>query len=248
MGPTPGSPPRRPDDRGLVGGPITTVAPTTTATALSSISTGLTPGEHGLIGYRMMLAGEVVNVLQWAAAGESRRRSQPPRDVQRYPAFLGEPVPVVSPHELVQLGLQRGASARVAARSATGRPRRWRSRCRRELEAGERFVYAYYGGVDKIAHERGFGEFYEAELEGRRPTRRRSARCACRAGAVLLVTADHGQVEVGRQHHHAVRARCSTGVDPIRRGTVSLAACPIAVRPGAVGGSERRVRRHGLGQ
>ncbi|HTO01442.1 MAG TPA: alkaline phosphatase family protein, partial [Microthrixaceae bacterium] len=30
--------------------PITTVAPTTTATALTSISTGKTPGEHGVIG------------------------------------------------------------------------------------------------------------------------------------------------------------------------------------------------------
>jgi hypothetical protein len=35
----------------------------------------------------------------------------------------------------------------------------------RQLAAGERFVYAYYGGVDKTAHERGFGEFYDAELE-----------------------------------------------------------------------------------
>ena len=60
----------------------------------------------------------------------------------------------------------------------------------------ERFVYAYYGGIDKIAHERGFGDFYDAEL-----------RAADRLvgdllevlppGAVLLVTADHGQVEVG---------------------------------------------------
>ena len=34
----------------LVGGPISTVAPTTTATALCSIATGLTPAEHGLLG------------------------------------------------------------------------------------------------------------------------------------------------------------------------------------------------------
>ena len=32
------------------------------------------------------------------------------------------------------------------------------------LRAGEPLVYAYYDGVDKIAHERGFGPFYEAEL------------------------------------------------------------------------------------
>ena len=84
----------------LTGGRITTVAPTTTATALSSISTGLTPGEHGLIGYRMVLGGEVMNVLRWAAGGENRRRSNVPGDVQRFPAFLGASVPVVSPAEL----------------------------------------------------------------------------------------------------------------------------------------------------
>ena len=57
------------------GRPITTVAPTTTATALSSIATGLTPGEHGLIGYRMVLGGEVLNVLRWAVDGDDRRRA-----------------------------------------------------------------------------------------------------------------------------------------------------------------------------
>ena len=65
----------------LTGGAITTVVPTTTATALSSIATGLTPAEHGLIGYRVVLGGEVINVLRWAANGDDRRRSpgQPPR-------------------------------------------------------------------------------------------------------------------------------------------------------------------------
>ena len=69
--------------------PVTTVAPTTTATALSSIATGLTPAEHGLVGYRMCVQGEVLNVLRWAAAGGDRRRSLPPREVQPFAAFLG---------------------------------------------------------------------------------------------------------------------------------------------------------------
>lgn len=180
---------------GLAGGPITTVAPTTTATALSSITTGLTPGEHGLIGYRIVLAGEVVNLLQWAADGQSRRRSLPPRDVQRYPAFLGRQVPVVSPHELCNSAFTEGhlgGSRPVGYRATSSLA----IEVRRELEAGERFVYAYYGGVDKIAHERGFGDFYDAEL-------RDADRLVgdllevLPEGAVLLVTADHGQVEVG---------------------------------------------------
>jgi hypothetical protein len=180
---------------GFTGGPITTVAPTTTATALSSIATGLTPGEHGLVGYRMVMHGEVLNVLRWIGANGDRRRAIPPRDSQPFAPFLGKEVPVISPAELE-------SSAFTEAHLRGSRPVGYRApsaiavEVRRQLAAGERFVYAYYGSVDKTAHERGFGEFYDAEL-----------RAADRivgdvldvlpAGAVLLVTADHGQVEVG---------------------------------------------------
>lgn len=179
----------------LVGGAITTVAPTTTATALSSISTGLTPGEHGLIGYRMLLGGEVLNVLQWAAGGQDRRRSLPPADVQRYPAFLGQQVPVVSPNELGRTAFTDGhlrGARQVGYRAASSLP----VEVSNQLAAGERFVYAYYGGIDKIAHERGFGDFYDAEL---RFADRLVADLldALPPGAVLLITADHGQVQVG---------------------------------------------------
>lgn len=179
----------------MTGGPITTVAPTTTATALSSIATGLTPGEHGLVGYRMMLGGEVINVLRWSVDSEDRRRSSPPADVQPFPAFLGQSVPVVNPAELEN-------SAFSEAHLRGGRPAGWRAASSicvevgEQLRAGERFVYAYYGGIDKIAHERGFNEFYEAEL---RTADRLVADIVEQLppGAVLLVTADHGQVEVG---------------------------------------------------
>ena len=47
------------------GDAITTVAPSTTATALTSIATGLAPAQHGIVGYRMLVGGEVLNVLRW---------------------------------------------------------------------------------------------------------------------------------------------------------------------------------------
>jgi hypothetical protein len=67
---------------------------------------------------------------------------------------------------------------------------------RRLLREGERLVYAYYDAVDRIAHIYGLDEHYDAELvavdrivgdliDGLPP------------GAVLAVTADHGQIEVG---------------------------------------------------
>ena len=45
----------------MEGHAIRTVAPSTTATALTSIATGLTPAEHGVLGYRMYLHGDVLN-------------------------------------------------------------------------------------------------------------------------------------------------------------------------------------------
>ena len=184
----------------LQGRAITTVAPTTTATALTSIATGLTPGEHGLIGYRMLVKGEVINVLRWMGDAKDglsgdRRRSLPPRDVQPFQPFMGAEVPVISPSELE-------GSAFTEAHLRGSRPVGYRApsaiavEVHRQLVAGERFVYAYYGSIDKTAHERGFGEYYEAELH----TADRlvgDLLDALPSGAALLVTADHGQVEVG---------------------------------------------------
>jgi hypothetical protein len=179
----------------MEGGPITTVAPSTTATALCSIATGLTPGEHGLVGYRMMMGGEVLNVLRWSNSGADRRLAHPPRDVQPFTPFLGHEVPVVSPTELED-------SAFSEAHLRGSRPAGWRAvsaiavEIGRQLAAGERFVYAYYGGIDKTAHERGFGEYYDAELRFA-DLLVADVLAALPPGAVLLVTADHGQIEVG---------------------------------------------------
>ena len=44
----------------MVGGPITTVAPSTTATALTSLTTGEPPARHGVVGYRVRVGGNDV--------------------------------------------------------------------------------------------------------------------------------------------------------------------------------------------
>jgi len=179
----------------MQGGPITTVAPSTTATALTSISTGLTPGEHGLVGYRMDVGGEVMNVLRWHTAAGDVRRSVEPRRTQPFEPFLGHDVPVVSRADLE-------GTAFTEAHLRGTRPRGWRSPSSipvvvsQLLRAGERFVYAYYDGVDKIAHERGFGEFYDAEL-ALADRLVADVLSVLPNDAVLLVTADHGQVQVG---------------------------------------------------
>lgn len=179
----------------MAGAPITTVAPSTTATALTSISTGLTPGEHGLIGYRIVVGGEVLNVLRWNASNADRRAAHPPRDLQPFTPFMGHEVPVIS-----QTDLERSAFTEAHLRGS--RPAGYRvpstiaPEIAQQLAAGERFVYAYYGSIDKIAHERGFGPYYDAEL---RMADQLVATVldGLPAGTALLITADHGQVHVG---------------------------------------------------
>ena len=60
----------------MEGGPITTVAPTTTTTALTSLVTGAAPGEHGLIGYQIYIQGQVLNALRWTAGDRPSRCPQ----------------------------------------------------------------------------------------------------------------------------------------------------------------------------
>ncbi|MGB0111853.1 MAG: alkaline phosphatase family protein [Ilumatobacteraceae bacterium] len=184
----------------MAGGAIHTVAPTTTATALTSIATGLTPAEHGLIGYRIALGGDVVNVLRWSMGDQAVRRSHPPRDVQPFEPFLGQTVPVVTIAELQGSGFSEAhlrGSAQVGWRAASSIA----VEAKAQVEAGERFVYCYYGGIDKIAHERGFGPYYDAELRAA-DALVAEVLASLPTGTALLVTADHGQVEVGDRILH----------------------------------------------
>ncbi len=55
------------------GGPISTPFPSTTATSLASIGTGLPPGLHGLVGYAFRVPGHddrVMNALRWQLYGQ----------------------------------------------------------------------------------------------------------------------------------------------------------------------------------
>jgi predicted AlkP superfamily pyrophosphatase or phosphodiesterase len=67
---------------------------------------------------------------------------------------------------------------------------------RQLLAAGEPFVYAYYDGIDKVAHEYGLGDHYDAELIAADRLVADLLHCLP-SGATLVVTSDHGQVQVG---------------------------------------------------
>jgi len=57
----------------------------TTATAMTSLTTGLSPGEHGVVGYRVHVHHEILNVLRWSTPDGDARRSIPPSEFQPLP-------------------------------------------------------------------------------------------------------------------------------------------------------------------
>lgn len=179
----------------LDGGPITTVVPSTTATAMTSLTTGLAPGEHGVVGYRVHVHHEILNVLRWTTPGGDARQSIPPQEFQPYPSFCGERPPVVTRAEFATSGF---TAAHLD--SVDFHPYRMMSTLAVEVGQlvgqGRTFVYAYYDGIDKVAHEYGLGDYYDAELSSVDFLVRHLIE-VLPPTAALVVTSDHGQVEVG---------------------------------------------------
>lgn len=179
----------------MTGGPITSVVPTTTATALTSIATGLTPAEHGVVGYRLHVRGEVLNVLRWTTPSGDARRRIDPEHFQPHTAFCGHRPPIVTKAEFASSGFS-GAHLSDVRFNGYRMTSTLITEVRRLLRAGESFIYAYYDGIDKVAHEYGLGEHYDAEVSSVDHLVA-DLRSVLPADAVLLVSADHGQVDVG---------------------------------------------------
>ena len=182
---------------GASGTVVTSVVPSTTACALTSLATGQPPAEHGVVGYRVAMGGEVMNVLSWSRRGRDLRVDVPAATFQRCGTFPGipEPVPAVTRYDY-------GPTGFTAAHLGAVSMHRWYTPAglvtavRALAGGGAPFVYAYYEGIDRVAHARGLGDYYDDEI-----------RAADRlvgdvlevlpSGAALVVTADHGQVDVG---------------------------------------------------
>lgn len=196
------------DLRALAGGPITTCAPATTSAALTSITTGLPPGQHGIVGYRTLTAWGVLDVLGWSLPDGSQPAAG---DIQPHVPFGGRRPAVVTRTDFRNSGFTN-AHLRGSRFFGYETPAVMVEQCRQLVLGGETFVYAYYDGLDKVAHAHGIdSDFCHAEAKA----------VSHLVGALLevlptsctlLVTADHGHVQLdvdGKRELNEVAGLCA---------------------------------------
>jgi hypothetical protein len=185
---------------------LTTGFPTTTVTSLSSLGTGLPPGEHGLTGYTSWVeeVDETVGWLAWrpGAGGGDLRERLVPEQVQPRPTVLeraaaaGVEVSVAVPAHFEDSGLTRAVLRGGRFRGAFT-PGDTIGEAVAGSRAGSRsLVYCYTPDLDTTGHVRGVDseawrsslalvDTFAEQLAARLP-----------AGTALHVTADHGMVDV----------------------------------------------------
>jgi hypothetical protein len=227
--------------RSLRAGPASTTLasgfPSTTATSMGMLGTGLLPGAHGLVALDVLDPDRDVlfNELLWDPQVDPRRW-QPSQTVFEKVAAAGLDVIRIGPGFFDGSGLteavQRGGRF-VAAQSLEQRVAAALEAVRAVRAARSGLVYVYWGDLDKAGHEQGCTSWrWIEELERIDAFTRRLAE-GLPSDALLLVTADHGMVDVPFENRLdlAVEPDLAAGIRHVGGEPRSL---QLYCRPGAV--------------
>jgi hypothetical protein len=180
-----------------VGRTLTAGFPSTTSTSLASVGTGLPPGAHGMLGYRLMVpaSGRLMNFLRWDQNIDPLEW-QPRETMFERLSAAGIAVTHVSVPRFGDSGLTRSVfrGARFTGVDSVDEQAR---RAMEALAAADRsFVYLYYRDLDFIGHTSGVGSpRWREELAYVDGLVQRLVE-QLPPDATLFVTADHGMVDV----------------------------------------------------
>ena len=191
------------------------VFPSTTAAALTSILTGAWPGEHGLVGYRVLdrARDRLVNQLsEWEAAGVDPLVWQASPTIFERAADAGHPSFALGVAAYAHSGFThatlRGAEFVPVASAARRIETAYDLAARHEGA----IVYCYLADVDKAGHKHGVDSpEWIAALEDVDAALSR----AVPDGVGVVVTADHGMLDVP-PHRQSVFDETNQGMAEVR--------------------------------
>ncbi len=199
-------------------GAITSIFPSTTATAITTLNTGLTPQEHGILGYTSYFRdfGSIVNMLKFAPISNE--------DMSLFDCGI-EPwmiLPGTTIHEklhnegissfmYVGNAIRNNGLSNIVNRGAEVMPYFTSSdmfvRLRKNLEKGasSTFHFAYLSSPDRIAHMRGpFTEEFSSEVNAILYSLKTDLIEKLDSGVgkktTIIVSADHGHAQISREN------------------------------------------------
>lgn len=213
---------------------LTSTFPSTTAAAITSVGTGELPGATGMLGYsvREPSSGTLLNLVTWEGAPVEPRLWQE-RDTLFEQARRAGAYDAVSvgPARFVGSGLSEAALRGARSVSAESLADRVDRACAELARPEVSAVYLYWGEVDHTGHVHGWGSWqWGEEMSATDAELGRLAACLPQ-GTLLLVTADHGMVDLGAD------SRLDVATTPVLAQDVELVAgepraCHVYTAPG----------------
>ena len=188
---------------------LTSVFPSTTASAITTTYTGRTPLEHGLTGWFTYFgqAGCVSAALPFRSRGDMlplSRRGVTPEEIYVCGSIfesMAEKSFVVTYQDIIDSEYNK-CHCRGAQRVAYETPDELVAAVERAVKSGaeRKFVYAYWPVYDMVSHRYG-SESAQAEAELRRIDAAFGALLARLAGteSLVIATADHGFIDVAAE-------------------------------------------------
>lgn len=171
--------------------------PTTTATSMGSFGTGLPPGQHGLVGYEVLDPdrGVLLNELRWDPLTDPLRW-QPFPTIFQMMVERGVAVTRIGNPEFADSGLTMAAHRGGDFIGLSALTDRADAALAAMAAGGPALVYLYWGEVDAAGHVAGWrSQQWRAALRELDSCLAAMA-VALPAGTLLVVTADHGMVDV----------------------------------------------------
>jgi hypothetical protein len=181
--------------RSIESGTVTAGYPTTTAASLAMFGTGQPSGRTGMTGYTALnpRTGQLANLISWEGA-DAPELWQPQPSLLEEAANDGFVVTTLGKRQFAGSGLTQAALRGGDFVGAEGLAERIDVSLRAARNSG--VSYCYWGEIDAAGHRYGWqSEQWVAALEDADRELRRLA-SQLPKGAIMVVTADHGMVDV----------------------------------------------------
>lgn len=195
--------------------PLTSVVPSTTSSALTTLWTGSSPAEHGLVGYELFLkeVGMVTNMITFSpmylgapvdllgSTGIEPGEMLPGKTLGQHMKSAGVEAHAFVEQALVGSPLSRMHFRDVRVHGYTGLSHLWEdvAALMHRPADGRRFIWVYLGTLDALAHRHGPAArqthaAFKAIMHSLGSFLSEHLQYAGIAGSLILLLADHGQV------------------------------------------------------